>query len=515
MLGNRNFGFSGNGGSGGGGGTIGGGGTLNYVAMFSPDGTHIANAPIKIGDAVTRSYPANTGQDSVAIGYDSTVTGEDNYTVGYGINFNGSGGFIIGFNQTIDDTSTTYGSGRIFSLGSDFTITGGQYCDAIINLSMASSITATSETRGVYLFGDSHICNDFVTYSTLIGESCNFTRVDHTTAIGIFTNITDSAYIYTFGEGSSFTDSNTITNFGSYNAISSSTNLGVFGNGNTITDSNKLYIGNNNNNMVIDGITGYVGIGTVTPLYDLHIVSDADASTTQKIHNTSNQSFAAATLEFENNLGNQAWISVVGEYYGFGWFDNSAIIGDLTLNSEQDIVFLTGNTAGLPRANFEKARITDAGDFAVGVIAPLARFHNFGVNASGINQRLEPIAGVIEDVSGATINTTDATITTLQTIAIPTDTVYMIEARITCRKTAGAGVGTIGNGNGYIRVACYANIGGVVTISGVVQSSFTGEGIGAFNATLTISGTNVLVRVTGAANDDVTWNTITRIERVG
>ncbi len=163
----------------------------------------------------------------------------------------------------------------------------------------------------------------------------------------------------------------------------------------------------------------------------------------------------------------------------------------------------------------EAFRISKEGNIGVGVDVPLARFHNFGVNSTGVNQRLEPISGVIEDVIGATVNTTDATLTTLQTISIPNDTIYMIEARITCRKTAGVGAGTIGDGNGYIRTACYANIGGVVTLSGVVQTSFTGEAIVGFDANLIISGTNVLVSVTGALNDSVTWNTITRIEKVG
>lgn len=396
------------------GGDVSGSGTTNYATMWT-DGANsvLGDAPIKIGNTITRAMPT-TGvgaNNSIAVGFDTTLNSFDSYTLGRGITVSsGVGAYIIGHSVNIDDIGDPFSSGgNFFSLGSLFNVTGGANCDAIINLSFSSSITATAQTRGVYLFGDSHIITDFVTYSTLIGESCNFTRVDHSTAIGIFTNITDSEFIYTYGEGTSIDNSNTVINFGSYNSISGSTNLSVFGSGNTITDSNKLYIGNNNNNIVVDGITGDVGIG---------------------------------------------------------------------------------------------------------VVNPLAKFHNFGVNASGVNQTLEPVLNVTEKVSGNTVNTTDATVTTIQTIAIPTDKVLMIETRVTARKTAGAGVGTVNDGNGYVRTATFANIAGVVTLSGAVQTSYTGEGIAAFNVTLVISGTDVLIRVTGAANDDVTWNSITRTYEV-
>jgi hypothetical protein len=1045
MLGNRNFGFGGGGTGGGGGGTIGGGGTLNYVAMFSPDGVNIADAPIKIGDAVTRAYPANTGQDSVAIGYGTTLSGSDNYSVGYNISHNGTVSFIVGHDVSIDNTAPTYGAGNIFSFGQAFTITGGIFVDAVVNLGFANSITATSETRGVYLFGDSHICTDFVTYSTLIGDSCGFTRVDHSTAIGIFTNLTDVTYVYTFGEGNTIDTSSAITNFGTYNFISGSTNLGVFGNGNTITDSDKLYIGNNNNNLVVDGLTGAVGIGTVSPdassildltstsrgflaprmttlernaiaapatalfiyntgsnlfeywdgtawqqidsnatsewlldgntngalkyigtndLFDfpvytngvevaifktdgsvgigtstpaqtLHVVApvggygirtSTGANYVDIVPNGSNfiefltnrngyefisdtanlrlnrSGAVGASLIYGNNLDSiqigdntgipiltalysnnsvgigalptarlEVWgidstianyvfkaknsigtdlfnirddgaVSVGGgngfptstfsvrghrigtpaepfiidmynntesrgfftakedgvgagttasveimshvgiacitaydylnttprigfgsHYVGdaallnsrndiqsvgadalFSWTNtlsgilidsdkglayanpyiqmttsNGVNIGSVKISSYGDSYFNGGNVAIAPfsftaptamlhvrgidatvanyaqkiqdnvgselfcvrndgfvgigtntwlnpfplgnlgikmpylfidmqdtagtsnltiqQGNFststaiatynyshaidsskvaaielddatgniwfggygypaqkyvfslnyqntnvgtpqkfaigsglhtvdtggnvffygasnsasnsqyayasiqglkenaidtdikgylpfstsdgsgsliEAGRFDSAQNLVIGTTVAAARFHNFGMFAN-INQRLEPVAGVTEDISGATTTTSGAVTVTLQTIAIPTDTIYLIEVRVTCKKTAGAGAGTIGDGNGYIRTACYANIGGVVTISGVVQSSFTGEGIAPLNATLTISGTNVLVRVSGSVNNDVTWNTITRIEKVG
>lgn len=126
----------------------------------------------------------------------------------------------------------------------------------------------------------------------------------------------------------------------------------------------------------------------------------------------------------------------------------------------------------------------------------------------GGDVRIEPTTSVTKDVTGATVNTTNATLTTLETISIPTDTVVLIETRVHSRKTGGAGVGTIGDGNAYIRTVKAKNVGGTVTI-GTISSTFTSEDINQFNATLAVSGTNVLVQVTGAVNDNVTWTSIT------
>jgi len=118
-----------------------------------------------------------------------------------------------------------------------------------------------------------------------------------------------------------------------------------------------------------------------------------------------------------------------------------------------------------------------------------------------------------ENISGDFVATTDATVTPIQTISIPTDTVVMLESYITCRKVSGAGVGAVGAGNGYIRTVKAQNIAGVVTI-GTIQSSFTSESIAPFNATFAVSGTDVVVNVVGSANNNVNWHSITKKYKV-
>ena len=80
----------------------------------------------------------------------------------------------------------------------------------------------------------------------------------------------------------------------------------------------------------------------------------------------------------------------------------------------------------------------------------------------------------------------------------------MIEARIHARKISGVGVGIVGDTNTYIKVARVKNVGGVVTI-GVISDSYTSEDMVSFNTTLAVSGASVLIRVTGSANNNITW----------
>lgn len=104
-----------------------------------------------------------------------------------------------------------------------------------------------------------------------------------------------------------------------------------------------------------------------------------------------------------------------------------------------------------------------------------------------------------------TVNTTDATQTTLATIPITASRTYMIEARVAARRTGGS-AGTADDGASYCRRGTYTTKSGTVTLMGSVQTIGTdAEDQAAWDVTLSISTTNVLVRVTGAANNNVTW----------
>lgn len=101
------------------------------------------------------------------------------------------------------------------------------------------------------------------------------------------------------------------------------------------------------------------------------------------------------------------------------------------------------------------------------------------------------------------VATTDATVTTLSTITIPTDSVVFVEARILARRTGGS-AGTAGDSAAYVRRIRYKNVGGTVTAN-APTTEFTDEDQAAWNATLDVSGTTGRIRVTGATNNNITW----------
>lgn len=113
-----------------------------------------------------------------------------------------------------------------------------------------------------------------------------------------------------------------------------------------------------------------------------------------------------------------------------------------------------------------------------------------------------------------TVNTTDATQTTVHTIPITSGRTYFIESTIIARRTGGAS-GTAEDGASYVRRATYTTKSGAVTLMGSVQTIGTdAEDQAGWDATFTISGANVLVRVTGASGNNVTWTSDTAIKSV-
>jgi len=115
-------------------------------------------------------------------------------------------------------------------------------------------------------------------------------------------------------------------------------------------------------------------------------------------------------------------------------------------------------------------------------------------------------AGMDAKQSMYTVNTTDATVTTIATIATATDTVTLIEVKITGRRTGGT-AGTAGDSATYIRTARVKNVGGTVSIVNL-QSDYTSEDQLGFNGTISISGTNILAQVQGAANNNMQWKAL-------
>lgn len=118
----------------------------------------------------------------------------------------------------------------------------------------------------------------------------------------------------------------------------------------------------------------------------------------------------------------------------------------------------------------------------------------------------QPTSLVNYEIFQATIPTSSAAVTPIETIATATNTVMLIEARVLARRTDVAG-----NSATYIRTFRAKNVGGTVSILNV-DSMYTSEDVVAWNVTATVSGTSVVINVIGDAISSITWNTTTIVQ---
>ncbi len=112
----------------------------------------------------------------------------------------------------------------------------------------------------------------------------------------------------------------------------------------------------------------------------------------------------------------------------------------------------------------------------------------------------------------ATVTTTTNALTPLATIPLPDDTAIQIEVHIVARRTDSPARAA------YIRRACvYREAGGNVTLQGLVDSPFTRESPTAsvWNATIVVSGTDLIIQVKGQTGHDVNWKCEYNLTQIG
>ncbi len=108
----------------------------------------------------------------------------------------------------------------------------------------------------------------------------------------------------------------------------------------------------------------------------------------------------------------------------------------------------------------------------------------------------------IRNFTSATVNTTDATVTTCGSFVPATNSVEFLEIKVTALRTSGAGAAN--DCATYVRRCKVKNNAGTVTINNLT-SEFTDEDVGAWNATIDQAAGTVRVRITGAAATNITW----------
>lgn len=140
--------------------------------------------------------------------------------------------------------------------------------------------------------------------------------------------------------------------------------------------------------------------------------------------------------------------------------------------------------------------------------APSAQMHVRQGTAGSEVLRVETVTSGDDPalkVSQNRTTTTNATPATLHTVAITSGRTYQIEARVQARRTGGS-AGTAEDGASYVVRGTYKTVSSTVTLIGSVSADYTAEDQAGWDATLVISGSNVIVQVTGATNNNITWH---------
>lgn len=235
--------------------------------------------------------------------------------------------------------------------------------------------------------------------------------------------------------------------------------------------------------------TGFVRATAGTPSYQAAISLTADVSGVLPIANGGTNSSTAL-------VNNRIMISSAG-----------AIVVNPALAAGRAIYT---DINGLPAVSANFAWDNTASRLSVGGTASTRTLDVSGNAIIRADFRLENPAGTTNlEWTSATANTTDATVATLQTIAIPLNATVWIETTIVARRNGGTG-GAAGDAAVYKRTSRFKNVGGTVTQHNL-QSDYTSEDVGGYNGTLDFTGTNARVRITGAANTNVSWQCFSQI----
>lgn len=150
------------------------------------------------------------------------------------------------------------------------------------------------------------------------------------------------------------------------------------------------------------------------------------------------------------------------------------------------------------------------GNADVGVgITPAAKLHVFqptlGSNVTRHQSTATNDDPTMDTLQGR-VATTNATPATLHTFAIAASNTYLIGAKVIARRTGGAS-GTAEDGAAYYLMSAYTTKAGVVTLLGVLENIAV-EDVAGWACAFVISGTDVIVQVTGAATTNITWHLV-------
>lgn len=117
-------------------------------------------------------------------------------------------------------------------------------------------------------------------------------------------------------------------------------------------------------------------------------------------------------------------------------------------------------------------------------------------NYLGLAEKTLPVQDVVR--------TTDATVTTLVAITVPVNKTIVVDGWVAARRTGGS-AGSANDGAGYRVEFVAKNTSGTAALVGSDVTA-RGESVAGWDCALSASGGTIRVRVTGAADTNITWN---------
>ena len=273
----------------------------------------------------------------------------------------------------------------------------------------------------------------------------------------------------------------------------------------SITAGNFATIGSNS---VFYPNENVLSVGTVSSTYSGSFASSTNGANGLWIYNgnTGTSKITQLILQAASTTGGDVWgtLRAYPSNYTTGALASRF---EIKAGTSQQMVFEVDSNFEWRKSTTPVAKLTTAG-FLSGNGSPLAQLHALQGTLGSDVLRLESVASG-DDVRQSTyqnrVATTTNTQTTLHTFTLAATTTYLIEARVTARRTGGS-AGTAEDSAGYVIRGTYKNVAGTATLVGTLDTPYTAEDQAAWDATFTVTGATVLCRVTGATNNNITWH---------
>ena len=170
--------------------------------------------------------------------------------------------------------------------------------------------------------------------------------------------------------------------------------------------------------------------------------------------------------------------------------------GDFTINANTGNFALT--SASATATSTGTFRFTNSGGTGTIVSQSTTGNRVFSVTTTATSD--DPVVNYYQNRT----TTTNATPATIHTVTTADVTTTYITGTITARRTGGVS-GTAEDGAAYEFKAVYKNTTNAVLI-GSATITVIGESQAGWDVTLNISGDDVQIQVTGAANNNITWH---------